>query len=124
MYNIGSSDYFYLHIFNGEDFPSIFGIGTEDYYGYSWGGVSTDFYEHPFHAQPRSNVYNKINRKTAADEKNTKGYITETRTRALDVMPFESSLQLDMEGWSWTDCEMEYAVGMYWYGDAETKSNR
>ena len=39
---------------DGEDFPSIFGTGTEDYYAYSWGGRSTDFYEHPFHAQPRA----------------------------------------------------------------------
>lgn len=109
---------------DGEDFPSIFGTGTEDYYGYSWGGMSTDFYEHPFHAQPRCYVYNKLNRKTRVGEKNTKGYSTETRTRSLDVMPFGSSLQLDMEVWSWTDCDMAYGVGVYWYGDATTTSNR
>lgn len=108
---------------DGEDFPSLFGTGTEDYYAYSWGGKSTDFYEHPFHAQPRSNVYNKLNRKTT-DERNTKGFSTETRTRALDGMPFASSLKLDMEIWSWTDCEMAYGVGMMWYGDAQTTSNR
>ncbi len=67
-------------------------------------------------------MYNKLNRKIAG-EKNTKGYSTETRTRALDVMPFGSSFKLDMEVWSWTDCDMEYAVGMYWYGDAETLLN-
>lgn len=106
---------------DGDDFPSIFGTGTEDYYGYSWGGISTDFYEHPFHAQPRCNVYNKLNRKTG-DEKNTQGYSTETRTRSLDTMPFESSLKIDMEVWSWTDCNMEYAVGRYWYGDLDTKT--
>lgn len=111
---------------DGEDFPSIFGTGTEDYYGYSWGGMSNDFYEHPFHAQPASNVYNKHNRKTEAEfgDRNTQLYSTETRTRALDVMPFGSSLQLDMEVWSWTDCQMEYGVGVYWYGDANTTSNR
>ncbi len=109
---------------DGEDFPSIFGTGTEDYYGYSWGGMSTDFYEHPFHAQPRCNVYNKFNRKSQKGVRNTQGYSTETRSRALDAMPFGSSLKLDMEVWSWTDCEMEYAVGVYWYGDAETTSNR
>ncbi len=109
---------------DGEDFPSIFGTGTEDYYAYSWGGMSTDFYEHPFHAQPRSHVYNKLNRKTAIGEKNSKGYSTETRTRSLDIMPFGSSLQLDMEIWSWTDCDMAYGVGVYWYGDASTTSNR
>lgn len=108
---------------DGEDFPSIFGTGTEDYYAYSWGGRSTGFYEHPFHAQPRSYVYNKLNRKTI-NEKNTSGYSTETRTRALDGMPFESSLQLDMEVWSGTDCDMGYGVGVYWYGDKQTISNR
>ncbi|MDW5290109.1 glycoside hydrolase family 172 protein [Formosa sp. PL04] len=108
---------------DGEDFPSIFGTGTEDYYAYSWGGISTDFYEHPFHAQPRSFVYNKLNRKTD-NERNTMGYSTETRTRALDIMPFDSSLQLDMEVWSGTDCDMGYGVGVYWYGDKQTTSNR
>ncbi|AUC21507.1 hypothetical protein BTO15_05050 [Polaribacter sejongensis] len=107
---------------DGEKFPSIFGTGTEDYYAYSWGGISTDFYEHPFHAQPRSNVYNKFNRKTT-NERNTQGYSTETRTRALDGMPFSSSLKLDMEVWSWVDCDMQYTLGMYWYGDANSTAN-
>ena len=107
---------------DGEKFPSIFGTGTEDYYAYSWGGISTDFYEHPFHAQPRSNVYNKFNRKTT-NERNTQGYSTETRTRALDGMPFSSSLKLDMEVWSWADCDMQYTLGMYWYGDANSTAN-
>ncbi|MGL6196987.1 MAG: DUF2961 domain-containing protein, partial [Thermoguttaceae bacterium] len=31
---------------DGEEFPSHFGTGTEDYYGYAWS--STDFFEHPF----------------------------------------------------------------------------
>lgn len=107
---------------DGESFPSIFGTGTEDYYAYSWGGRSTDFYEHPFHAQPFSHKYNKLNRKPD-NAKNTQGFSTETRTRALDTMPFDSSLKLDMEVWSWTDCDMGYGVGVYWYGDADTQSN-
>lgn len=108
---------------DGEDFPSIFGTGTEDYYGYSWGGISTDFYEHPFHAQPRSYVYDKLHRKTTS-KKSTFGYSTETRTRSLDGIPFGSALQLDMEVWSWTECDMGYGVAVYWYGDATTCSNR
>ena len=108
---------------DGEDFPSIFGTGTEDYYAYSWGGRSTDFYEHPFHAQPRSNVYNKLNRKEG-DARNTQGFSVETRSRALDTMPFGSSLQLDMEVWSGKDCKMGYGVGAYWYGFPDTTSNR
>jgi hypothetical protein len=110
---------------DGEDFPSLFGTGTEDYYAYSWGGRSTDFYEHPFHAQPFANKYNKLNRKPESDQsRNTQGFSVETRSRSLDTMPFGSSLQLDMEVWSGTDCDMGYQVGVYWYGFAETISNR
>ena len=108
---------------DGEDFPSIFGTGTEDYYAYSWGGRSTDFYQHPFHAQVRSNRYDKLHRKDS-NEVNTKGYSTETRTRSLDTIPFASSLQLDMEVWAWAESQMAYGVGTYWYGDAKTTSNR
>jgi hypothetical protein len=109
---------------DGEDFPSIFGTGTEDYYAYSWGGVSTDFYEHPFHAQPYSHKYNKLNRKTVEGERNTLGFSVESRSRSLDTMPFGSSLQLDMEVWHWAECNMGYGVGVCWYGFADTTSNR
>ncbi|MGJ8639697.1 MAG: glycoside hydrolase family 172 protein [Opitutaceae bacterium] len=111
---------------DGEDFPSMFGTGTEDYYAYSWGGVSTDFYEHPFHAQPMAHKWNKVNRKPESEKgvRNTQGYSVETRSRSLDTMPFASSLQLDMEVWSWTVCDMGYGVGAYWYGFADTTSNR
>ena len=111
---------------DGEDFPSIFGTGTEDYYGYAWGGKTTDFYEHPFHAQVFCNKYNKLNRKpeAIAGKRDTQGYSTETRTRALDTMPFSESIQVDMEIWCFTEEPMGYQVGSYWYGDAATTSNR
>lgn len=108
---------------DGESFPSMFGTGTEDYYGYSWGGTNTDFYEHPFHAQPRANLFDKLHRKST-DKKSTKGFSTETRVRSLDVIPFDQSLQLDMEVWAWEDCHMAYGVGLYWYGDTTATSNR
>ena len=109
---------------DGERFPSIFGTGTEDYYGYSWGGKHTAFYEHPFHAQVRVGKFNKVNLKKPPFERDTKGYSTETRTRALDTMPFGKSLQVDMEVWHWEPCDMAYAVGSYWYGFAATTTNR
>ena len=64
--------------------------------------------------QPASNKYNKLNRKNI-NEKNTQGYSTEVRVRALDGIPFNESLKLDMEIWSWTDSVMEYSVGTCWY---------
>jgi len=109
---------------DGEGFPSIFGTGTEDYYAYSWGGKHTAFYEHPFHAQVRVGRFDKVNRKKPPFERDTKGYSTETRTRALDTMPFSRSLQVDMEVWHWKECDMAYAVATYWYGDADTRTNR
>jgi hypothetical protein len=109
---------------DGENFPSIFGTGTEDYYAYSWGGKHTGFYEHPFHAQVRAHTYNQLNPKRDPTERDTQGYSTETRTRALDTMPFGKSLQVDMEVWHWKECDMAYAVATYWYGDANTKTNR
>ncbi|MBK1825541.1 glycoside hydrolase family 172 protein [Haloferula rosea] len=108
---------------DGEEFPSNFGTGTEDYYGYSWGGASTDFYDHPFHAQPRSHKFNKLNRQPSGYPKTTRGYSTETRTRSLDTMPFSKSLKLDMEVWAGFKNEMGYGVGVYWYGDADSSSN-
>jgi len=38
-------------------------------------------------------------------------------------MPFGSSLKLDMEVWAFTEKDMGYQVGAYWYGFAETTSN-
>ncbi len=45
---------------DGEDFPSIFGSGTKDYYGYSWGGCARTFLNTP--STPRcANNYDKLN---------------------------------------------------------------
>ena len=40
----------------------------------------------------------------------TQGYSTETRTRAIDCMPFGESLQVDMEIWHWEKCKVNYNV--------------
>jgi hypothetical protein len=42
----------------------------------------------------------------------------------LDAIPCTSSLQVDMEVWHWADCNVDYAVGTYWYGFGETTCNR
>jgi len=107
---------------DGESFPSIFGTGTEDYYAYSWGGTNRNFYEHPFHAQVRVDDIDKNNPKVPYLH-DTQGYSTETRTRAVDCMPFGKSLKLDMEVWHTEECEMDYTVATYWYAFPETKSN-
>ncbi|MCX7048018.1 MAG: DUF2961 domain-containing protein [Candidatus Sumerlaeota bacterium] len=87
---------------DGEPFPSHFGTGSEDYYGYAWGNPA--IFQGPFCNQPR------------ADGPRNMGNTVNTRTRALDAIPFTKSLKFDMEIWHWEDCKVNYAVATYWYG--------
>ncbi len=92
---------------DGETFPSHHGTGTEDYYGYAW--ATADFFDAPFHAQPR--VEGPVNF----------GHTTNLRLRALDAIPFTRSFRFDMELWHWEDAQVDYAATVYWYGKPETK---
>lgn len=91
---------------DGEIFPSHFGTGTEDYYGYAWG--DTTFFESPFIAQPR------------ADGPKNYGRVTNLRVRLLDSIPFTKDFRFDMEVWHWKATEVDYAVATFWYGDPHT----
>jgi len=108
---------------DGESFPSIFGTGTEDYYAYSYGGQNRRFYEHPFHAQVRVMDFDQEYAKEIPIVRVTQGYSTETRTRAIDAMPFDKSLQVDMEIWHWEQCEVDYSAATYWYAQPGTTGN-
>lgn len=94
-----------------ETFPSHFGTGSEDYYGYSFGDQGT-FFEAPFHAEPRW----EGNRKP--------GFVTVTRTRSLDAIPFTRDFKFDLEIWHWAATHMTYAGTTYWYARPGATSNR
>ena len=87
---------------DGEEFPSHFGTGTEDYYGYAW--CTPEFFESPFHAQPR------------AEGPNNYGNVTNDRVRLLDGIPFTKDFRFDMEVWHWVATSIDYSVVTYWYG--------
>lgn len=87
---------------DGEQFPSHFGTGTEDYYGYAW--CTPLFFEDPFHAQPRC--------EGPANFGNT----TNLRFRSLDGVPFSKDFRFDMEVWHWASTVVDYAVATFWYG--------
>jgi hypothetical protein len=89
---------------DGEGFPSHFGTGTEDYYGYAW-CCPTPFTA-PFHGQPRCD---------GGALENNWGHTTVTRVRSLDAIPFRESLRVDMEVWHWKECEVGYAVSASFY---------
>jgi hypothetical protein len=94
---------------DGEKFPSHFGTGTEDYYGYAW--CTPEFFESPFHAQPR------------AEGPGNYGNTTDTRVRLLDGIPFRKSFRFDMEVWHWQETEVDYAATTYWYGRPGAAAN-
>ena len=95
---------------DGEAFPSHFGTGTEDYYGYSYGNPT--LFSGPFCCQTR------------VDGPGNAGHTTNTRTRNLDAIPFEKSIKVDMEIWHWKDVKVNYAVASYWYALPGATSNR
>ena len=94
---------------DGETFPSNFGTGTEDYYGYAWVGCA--LFSEPFLSQP------------IADGNRGIGLTVNNRWRSLDTMPFNKSLKLDMELWHWVGkANVDYAPTTFWYGTKETKA--
>lgn len=95
---------------DGDSFPSHFGTGSEDYYGYSWS--NTTLFQGPFSNQIR------------CDGPGNAGYTVVTRTRCLDAIPFTRSLRFDMEVWHWADTNVAYAATTYWYALPDATSNR
>ncbi|MCG8474145.1 MAG: DUF2961 domain-containing protein [Cytophagales bacterium] len=68
---------------DGEDFPSHFGTGTEDYYCYAW--CRPHPFSLPFVSQP------------IGEGNKTWGMTSNNRYRHLDAIPFKKSLNFDME---------------------------
>lgn len=86
---------------DGELFPSSFGTGSEDYYGYAFGRPEP--FSHPFLAQP-------------VGKGNTDwGMTVNMRHRSLDAIPFYNSIQADIELWHWASVTINYALTTYWY---------
>lgn len=86
---------------DGETFPSHFGTGTEDYYGYAW--CWPGLFAHAYHNQPR------------CDGPNNYGHTAVNRWHIIDRIPFEKSFRFDMEVWHWAEVNVDYAVACFWY---------
>ncbi|QOJ00627.1 MAG: DUF2961 domain-containing protein [Phycisphaeraceae bacterium] len=96
---------------DGESFPSHFGTGTEDYYGYGW--CSPALFNAVYASQVRCD-----------GKKHNWGHTAVTRVRGLDAVPFRESLRFDMEVWHWAECDVAYAATVYWYAAPGAWSNR
>jgi hypothetical protein len=86
---------------DGEKFPSSIGTGTEDYYGYAW--CRPELFSHPFVAQP------------SGSGNFHQGLTINMRYRALDAIPFTSSISSDIELWHWLPAIINYGLITYWY---------
>lgn len=93
---------------DGERFPSHFGTGTEDYYGYAWS--NPNFFDAPFHTQPFGRGANQPD------------VAVNSRYRALDAIPFSRSIRVDMEVWHWHRTRMNFAPATFWYARPGTRN--
>ena len=84
---------------DGEKFPSSFGTGTEDYFGYSWCGPDT--FTRPYHNQ-------LINDCIAAQ-------FCINRWHISDSLPFQTSFQANIEKYFPNDHITLYAAEAFWY---------
>lgn len=85
-----------------ETFPSEYGTGLEDYYNTSWAPVV--LYQTPF-----ANA-------TRADNEDSFGENTFTRTRNLDAVPFNKHFRYSVEMLGWDNGTADFAATTYWYG--------
>ncbi|MBM3421167.1 MAG: DUF2961 domain-containing protein [Bacteroidetes bacterium] len=92
---------------DGEVFPSSFGTGTEDYYGYAW--CRPEPFSHPFIGQPSGagNFH--------------PGQTINIRVRSLDAIPFTSGISSNVELWHWVPAVINYSLTSWYYfmGPAE-----
>jgi len=102
-------------------FPTHFGTGTEDYYGWAGGVLPTraDEFSHPFLANVR----------VGGVDGGTQGYNICLRTRSLDAIPFHRRLRFDMESSFGTDIRnpwnlLGYSAVTFWYARPGAEHNR
>jgi hypothetical protein len=84
-----------------EKFPSSFGTGSEDYFGYAWG--SGHPFSEPLHGQP-------VN-----EGENSCGHISVHRWHIADNLPFQKTFEGCIEKYFPNERPTLYAAVAYWY---------
>ena len=87
---------------DGEIFPSHFGTGTEDYYGYAW--CNNEPFQHAYHNQP------------ICEGPRNFGHTCNSRFHVLDDIPFTRQFRFDLENWhSHGSAKTDRAAISFWY---------
>ncbi len=84
---------------DGEKFPSTFGTGSEDYFGYAW--CDPTLFQRPYHNQTIS--------------MNNTGHISVNRFQIADNVPFQKSFEGAIEKYFPNDRPTLYSAIAYWY---------
>jgi hypothetical protein len=85
---------------DGEKFPSTFGTGSEDYFGYAW--CDTDLFDRAFHGQSECS-------------KDNTGNTNLHRWQLADNVPFQKSFDGGIEKYFSDRRPTLYAATAYWY---------
>ncbi|HEQ60530.1 MAG TPA: DUF2961 domain-containing protein, partial [Firmicutes bacterium] len=85
---------------DGEKFPSIFGTGSEDYFGYAW--CDPTLFDRAYHNQ------------TLCENANA-GHVSVNRWQITDNVPFQTSFEGCIEKYFPNDRPTLYACTAYWY---------
>jgi len=85
---------------DGEKFPSTFGTGSEDYFGYAWS--SGTIFHHAYHNQTHN-------------EHNSKGHVSVNRWEIAENVPFHKSFEGCIEKYYQNTRPTLYAGVAYWY---------
>ena len=85
---------------DGEKFPSTFGTGSEDYFGYAWG--DPHLFQNAYHNQTHN-------------DGNNKGQLSLNRWHISDNVPFERAFEGCIEKYFSNERPTLYAAMAYWY---------
>jgi hypothetical protein len=85
---------------DGEKFPSSYGTGTEDYFGYAWGQAKK--FDSAVECQPLNFGGNY-------------GHVSLNRWLICDNIPFQDSIEACIEKYHWEEWPLQYAVTAVWY---------
>ena len=89
---------------DADTFPSLFGTGTEDYFGQAY--CSPEIYNHPYRAQSLA----------AGGFGAAKGLFSMFRAHVLDPIRFSKSLKFNLELWHWDeDAQVTFDTVAYFY---------
>jgi len=85
---------------DGEKFPSTFGTGSEDYFGYAW--CKPELFQNAFHNQTRNDWDNAR-------------HVSVNRWHIADSVPFVKSFEGCIEKYQANDRPTRYACTTFWY---------